>query len=266
MITNIRLQNFRSYKDSSFEFSDGVNIVVGPNATGKTNLIEAIHLVARNSSFRVKDIDLVAFGNDWSRIDSYISGNDRIVKIEKSIDKASKTTIINGKEYKRLPKNQYYPVVLFEPNQLNILSGSPEARRNLIDELLSQVDVGHSTNINNYKRILLQRNSLLKSGYRDSSQMFVWNTRLVEKAWEIVQRRLSMIEEMNKSISDIYSDVAGKKYNVSLEYQSSCDVNNYVNSLFKKLESSIDKDYARGFTGSGPHRDDVRGVYRQNRY
>ncbi len=258
MITNIRLQNFRSYLDNSFEFSNGVNIIVGPNATGKTNLIEAIYLVARNNSFRVKDIDLITFDADWSRVDSYISDTERTVKLVKENDRASKTTVIDSKEYKRLPKDKYYPVVLFEPSQLNILSGGPEGRRNLIDELISQKEVSYITTLNRYKRTLAQRNALLKSNITDKSQIFVWNTRLMELASEIVGQRLSLIEEINKSISDTYSEVAGKKYLIELSYETQIKTDNYAQNLFNILEVNLDKDILRGFTSYGPHRDDIK--------
>lgn len=258
MITNVRLQNFRSYIDSSFEFDDGVNIVVGPNATGKTNLIEAIYILARNTSFRVKDKDLIGFGSEWLRVDSYISNTNRVLKITNTNEGISKETIIDGKSYKRLPREQYFPIVLFEPNQLQLMSGGPEGRRNFIDELVSQSRSEHTASLQKYRRVVSQRNSLLKSGINDERQFFVWNTRLVELAAKLVSNRMGALNEINKTISDIYSDIAGKKHRVVLEYTSPCRLDNYASSLMKSLELSLDKDRLRGFTAFGPHREDVR--------
>ncbi len=258
MITNVRLQNFRSYIDSSFEFDDGVNIVVGPNATGKTNLIEAIYILARNISFRVKDKDLISFDSEWLRVDSYISNTNRVLKITNTNGGISKETIIDGKIYKRLPREQYFPIVLFEPNQLQLMSGGPEGRRNFIDELIGQSKTEHNTNLQKYRRVVSQRNSLLKSGRRDDGQFFVWNTRLVELANEIVANRIKAVSEINGTISEIYSDIAGKRHRIELEYLSSCRLDNYVSSLMKNLELNQDKDILRGFTSYGPHREDIK--------
>ena len=80
MISSIRLRNFRSYRDASFEFESGVNIIVGPNASGKTNLLEATAVLAGNTSWRVKDSDLVRFGRPWARLDGNFDGHERVLK------------------------------------------------------------------------------------------------------------------------------------------------------------------------------------------
>src|SRR5581483_5631545 len=118
MISSVRLQNFRSYKDGSFEFEPGVNIVVGPNASGKTNLLEAVLMLARGSSFRARDAELVLFNEPWARLDGNFEGRSRSVKIEPS----GKTYIIDDKPYRRLRLDKTVPVVLFEPNHLQLMT------------------------------------------------------------------------------------------------------------------------------------------------
>ncbi len=136
MITDIRLQNFRSYKDSSFEISQGVNIIVGPNASGKTNLLEAILVLARGQSYRAKDTELVQFKKPWSRLEADLNNNTkRIVKIVIEPD-PSKSFDLEGKSYKRLSLPHTIPIVLFEPNHLLLFAGSPERRRYYLDDLL----------------------------------------------------------------------------------------------------------------------------------
>src|SRR3954447_4215808 len=105
MISTIRLQNFRSYADASFEFEPGVNIIVGPNASGKTNLLEAVLVLARGNSYRAHDQELIRFNQPWARLDSYSENSDRrIVKIM-SQPEAGKTYELDGKTYKRLSLN-----------------------------------------------------------------------------------------------------------------------------------------------------------------
>src|SRR3954466_10724560 len=102
MITDLRLQDFRSYKDASFEFGPGVNIVVGPNASGKTNLLEAVLVLAKGSSYRAKDSELVAFEESWARIDALVDDEDtRVIKLV-SEPTPGKSYELSGKPYKRL--------------------------------------------------------------------------------------------------------------------------------------------------------------------
>ncbi|MCA9325272.1 AAA family ATPase, partial [Candidatus Saccharibacteria bacterium] len=128
MITDIRLQQFRSYNDEAFEFGPGVNIVVGPNGSGKTNLLEAILMVSAGPSYRVKDIETIAFNKPWARIDSRSDKSQRTLKIVR--DATTKRIYeLDGNPHRRLQLTQTVPVVLFEPNHLGLLAGSPEGRR-----------------------------------------------------------------------------------------------------------------------------------------
>ena len=144
VFTDIRLQNFRSYSDSSFELSSGVTIVVGPNAAGKTNLLEAIMVSAIGKSYRAKPHELVMAEQPWARLDAHTADNSlRTTKLifndELTVEK---THEINGKTYKKMSLSTQQPIVLFEPNNLLILQGEPPARREYIDNLLEQTMPG----------------------------------------------------------------------------------------------------------------------------
>ena len=118
MIENLRLQHFRSYSDTTFEFGERVNIIVGPNAIGKTNLIEAILVAARGSSYRVSDSELLHHGSEWFRLDVGLTGGDtRVIKLQTN-PRLLKSYELNNKSYKRLLSQHTIPVVLFEPNHL----------------------------------------------------------------------------------------------------------------------------------------------------
>ncbi|HVX48140.1 MAG TPA: DNA replication and repair protein RecF [Candidatus Saccharimonadales bacterium] len=256
MIIDLRLQNFRSYGNASFELSPGVNIVVGPNASGKTNLLEALLVMARGSSYRAKDSELVSFNKPWTRLDiNLIDGGQRTVKIVRE-PALAKTYELDKKTYKRLMLQHTLPVVLFEPEDLRLLSGGPERRRDYLDDLLEQTRPGYGTIRRQYRRALAQRNSLLKqNGNRD--QVFPWSVRLSELAGQIGRFRAELTTELNKEMTGLYRELSGTKTKVSLEYQSSQPVDNYETALLKNLESSWELDLARGFTGQGPHRDDL---------
>lgn len=257
VFTDIRLQNYRSYKDASFDLDGGVTIVVGPNAAGKSNLVEALLLAANTIAYRGKN-GLINNTAGWARIDVHTAANNtRSIKI--NTDEKNKATlqfVVNEKTYKRLPAQQKQPAVLFEPNDLRLMHGEPQARRDYLDNLLSQLDGSYSSLLSRYKRTLAQRNALLKAPVLDKQQLFVWDVRLSELADNIVRNRVSLLELINQRLSDTYSKISGKKSVLHGEYKPSVFSSNYSANIMKKLEKDLELDLARGFTGSGPHRED----------
>jgi DNA replication and repair protein RecF len=257
VISSIRLQNFRSYKDESFEFEHGVNIVVGPNASGKTNLLEAVLVLARGSSYRVKDAELVKFKAPWARLDGTFGQEPRVVKLEGD-GPINKTFMIDEKSFKRLRLEQTVPIVFFEPNHLQLISRGPDQRRDYFDELLEQTQLGFKSLSASYKRTLAQRNALLKQGHaRARQQLFAWDVRLSDLGAMVAAARQELIDEINKTISKTYSQIAHKKSSVQLEYASQFPVDNYASRMLSKLEAGSDLDFMRGFTAYGPHREDI---------
>ncbi|MGI9027235.1 MAG: DNA replication/repair protein RecF [Candidatus Saccharimonadales bacterium] len=259
ILTDLRLQQYRSYVDASFELGAGVTIVVGPNAAGKTNLLEAIMVACVGKSYRARDTSLVRRDQPWARVDVHTSDNVlRTTKLQTDpAGRLQKTFEIDGKVYKRFPVAHRQPVVLFEPNDLQLIESEPGLRRSYLDDLVEQYIPAYEQHQAHYKRVLAQRNALLKQGSRGSSQLFAWNLRLVDLGEQLVKQRLTLLATINKSIAATYTMIAKDDKKIKLHYESSIDVLNYGTNLLKKLESSVELDMARGFTGSGPHRDDV---------
>ena len=258
MISSIRLQHFRSYTDDSFEFEPGVNIIVGPNGSGKTNLLEAILVIASGGSYRARDVDLVQFGAPWARLDAMFDKQNRILKMVAEGSKVQKTYELGGKTYKRLSLERTVPAVLFEPNHLQLVIRGPEQRREYFDDILQRTKVGFKSLRVSYRRTLAQRNSLLKQNRtRADKQLFAWNVRLSELGSQIVAARLGLIEDINAQISGIYSDISGKKSVVKLGYETPINTQHYSSRLLSKLETTTEKDFQRGFTAYGPHREDI---------
>ncbi len=257
-INSLRLQNFRSYGDDSFEFEHGVNIIVGPNASGKTNLLEAIMLSCRGKSYRGRDVELVAHGHDWARIDTFGDKADkRAIKLQDADKKIKKIIEIDDKQYVRMPNQKKLPFVLFEPNHLLMFHGGPEQRREFIDNLLEQTKPEFSNTRKHYKRALAQRNSLLKSGRANKDELFVWSLRLSDLGGVIVTERLQLLKTLNKQLPGIYEQLSGTKSSIRATYVSECREDSYATDLLKKLEQNIPQEVARGFTVFGPHRDDI---------
>jgi DNA replication and repair protein RecF len=258
MISSIRLQQVRSYKDSSFEFETGVNIIVGPNASGKTNLLEAVMVLARGSSYRARDIELMQFNKPWARLDGNFEKQARIVKIEAQNNLSFKNFVIDDKPFKRLGLERTVPVVFFEPNHLQLISRGPEQRREYFDEMLERSLPTFKSLAASYRRVLAQRNALLKHNQSQAEQqLFAWNIRLAELGAKIAQARQQLIDNINKGISKNYSQIARRKTKVEIKYDTQFPAEHYASRMLSKLERNLQLDFQRGFTSSGPHREDV---------
>lgn len=254
MINSLRLQNFRSYKDGSFEFSTEINIVVGPNAAGKTNLLEAVQVLSKGKSFRLPLNKLTKTGKAWARLDGNFTNSERTIKLtEDGID-----FTINNQIYRRLPASLVLPMVFFEPNHLLLTSGEPARRRDWLDGLIELVEPEMQKTLRSYNRTLAQRNRLLKNRPPDiKNQIFVWDVRLSELAGLIATKRQEIIDQINKSINKPYSQIAGRRQTISLRYLAEFSPASYSTKLLAKLGSSLSLDKERGFTSHGPHREDI---------
>lgn len=259
MITSLRLQHFRSYQDSSFEFGDGVNIIVGPNGSGKTNLLEALQVLAIGSSYRVDDAELMKFDEEWARLDG-VFAEGAMTRVYKYISypRPMKTYELDGKTYRRLGVNNMLPHVLFEPNHLQLLHGAPELRRSYLDSILERTMPGYAVIRRNYRRILSQRNALLKRGRVTEREMFPWNLRLGELGAAVSAARSNLVMELAPLLAGLYRELSGSSVaEVTLDYLQQFPADNYETSLLHKLESSLDREMLRGFTAYGPHREDM---------
>lgn len=259
MISSLRLQNFRSYKDASFEFNEGVNIIIGPNASGKTNILEGLVYVCTGTSFRAHDKENIRNKSTWARLDGVTSKNQtRVVKLARDDGSVKKEYEIDDETKKRLPFTDTIPAVLFEPDDLQQLTTSPEKRRSFIDSILGQVDAEFRRQQREYNRVLAQRNRLLKNGrVQAQDTIFAWNIRLSELGGQIVAKRLELINQLNVGLGKSYSQLASKKHRVLLAYQSVLPPSQYASEMLKKLELLLENDLLRGFTTIGPHRDDI---------
>lgn len=256
MVNDIRVQSFRSYGDASFEFSPRVNIIVGPNGSGKTNLLEAILVLALGSSYRVPDGELVQFDKPWARLDAHVDEDLRTIKIITE-PRQTKSYEIAGKTYHRLTTNHMLPVVLFEPNHLQLLHGAPQFRRDYLDDLLEQASPGFTSFRRNYRRLLSQRNALLKRPKMPSAQeLFPWNLRLSELGATIARARYQLIGEMAEQITGLYQELSQTTTEVTLGYHPKFPIETYESHMLEKLESHAVEDAQRGFTAYGPHRED----------
>ena len=257
MISVIKLKNFRSYDDASFDFSSGVNMIVGPNASGKTNIIEAILLTTSGSSYRGRDINLIKHDCEWSRIDLLIGEDVRTVKFQNELGKIKKTIEVDGLTRQRMPKAKSIGTVLFEPNHLLLFHGGPELRRDFLDTILSNLSLEYADVLRRYKRTLLQRNTILKRDFVKRDDLFIWNIRLSDLAGVLAKFRLNLVKELKIAINDLYGSISDSVMDMDVEYISKSRLDNYSTDMLRLLADNFEVDLARKHTTIGVHRDDI---------
>lgn len=260
-ITSLRLRQFRSYDDFSIELSPSVNIIVGPNASGKTNLLEAFQVACVGSSFRAKDSDLVKFNKAGAKIEALGEDLSRTIKIKPDGDGFVKQITIDGLDIKRLTINKTLPIVLFEPEHLRMIHGSPDKRRDYMDSILGMTIPTYKNTLRQYKRALAQRNRLLKQGGSIvKDHLFVWDVKLSEYGALIMEARINLIKRINQEANDVYRGLSGLKDKVELNYVSKVRTVDIRSAILKGLNQNLNKDILRGFTSIGPHRDDLQFI------
>jgi DNA replication and repair protein RecF len=254
MLQTLELTNFRSYENGLFGFEPGVNIIVGSNASGKTNLLEAIHAICTLSGFKAADKDLISIGQEWSRLEALTNDGVRVVKLQTTKPKSIE---IDGIVKKRFSASWALPVVVFEPEHMLLLSNEPERRRAYLDGILIATRPTYKAELQSYKRALSQRNRLLKQENISEDQLFVWDLQLSQKAGVISKSRQEITEILNKSSYKHYREISKSNDELKLSYMSKLSLENYSEEMLSELKNSYQKDRARGFTGVGPHRDDL---------
>ena len=255
-INSITLKNYRSYESASFEFGPGVTIIIGPNASGKTNLLEAVYTLCVGNSFRVSDKDLIRDGSAWARVETLITDNERVLKIIESTPRTKKSFTINGIEKSRLMYEQIIPAVLFEPDDIRIIGGSPDRRREYLDTLIANISPTYKRSLASFRRALKQRNNLLKQqGSRQN--VFPWDVVMSRHAGQIVAEREAVIAQINNRITAVYQTLSDKDETINIHYEHSLPTINYASHYLNRLEQMFSTDLAKGYTSTGPHRDDM---------
>ena len=254
IIRSLAVENVRSHKSFSKQLSKTVTVITGPNGSGKTSLIEAVMVALGGHSFKGSDNDLLRRGAEWWRIDLQLDEETRTVKYQPGATK-QKQFVIDDKASVRLPQTMRYPTVLFEPDDLRLLHGSPSRRRQFIDRFAAQLIPDYSRVLRRYERALLQRNKLLKTGGSDEA-LFAWNVALAQYGAQIIDVRVRLIERLNAGLNPTYNTIAQTKDIVMIHY-SHTTIDHTEQKLLTELESRTERDRLLGFTSAGPHRHDV---------
>ena len=258
-INKIKINNFRNYKKEEFNLEKNINIFYGENAQGKTNIIEAIFLSSIGKSFRAKkDNEMINLDSDNATIEIEYNKKDRDGKIK--IELGNKKNIyLNGIKLKKLSELLgNINIVIFTPDDINILKGSPKERRRFLDILISQLKPNYMYNLNLYLKTLEQRNNYLrqiKEENKPEEMLEIWDEKLAEYAVTIWKYRNEFIEKLKQKIKVIHKQITNEKEELKIEYLSECEnKENYLELLKQRRKLDIIK----GFTTKGIHRDDFK--------
>jgi DNA replication and repair protein RecF len=257
LIKTVRVQNIRTHKEYSLDLSPNVTVITGPNGSGKTSIIEAVYIALQGSSFKSGDGDILQREATWYRIDiTFDDETVRTVKFDSEKQTGRKQFEVNGKIHYRLSHQHKFPVVLFEPDDLRLLNGSPARRRQFIDRFIGQLDPEYVIASRRYERALKQRNTLLKGQYNSADNLFAWNVSLSKYGAYIISQRNKFITTIQQKLGDTYRGISGTADDITITYSHTYS-GSLEQKLLSELESHTEKDKILGFTSTGPHRHDV---------
>lgn len=255
-ISNIKITNFRNYDKQEIKLRENINLFYGENAQGKTNIIESIFLTSIGKSFRSKkDSELIKFNEEKAIIEVNYEKKDRNGKIKIDISN-KKEVYINGIKIQKLSELLgNINVVIFTPDDINIIKEGPQNRRRFLDIMISQLKPNYMYNLNLYIKTLEQRNNYLKQIKRESkdqSLLEIWDEKLADYAEKIYKYRYEYMEKIKEKISSIHNEMTDGKEELKIKYIS--DYRNKEDYL-KKLKEVRKTDILKGFSTVGIHRD-----------
>lgn len=262
-ITKLILKNFRNYTEAELEFSPYTNVIYGNNAQGKTNILEAVYLFSQGRSHRAKtDRELVKFGEAFAKLSLDFADTERSYNTQMQIVKNGRKAVsINHVHITKLSRlMSYLNVVMFSPEDLNLVKGSPNIRRRFIDSSLSQLYPSYLSALMEYNKLLNQKNSLLKtlrfSGRKNDATLSVWNDQLAEAGEKIMVARMEFVKRINDAARHIQSEISGEA--LTIEYCPSMRLDEVSKEcIYSYLEAREEREADMGSSQYGVQRDDL---------
>jgi len=262
-INHLELINFRNYHKYAIDFNN-LTIFIGPNGVGKTNILEAIWLLADGRSWRtVHDNEAICWDEDFAKINASITSNNKTKNIELLLQKQAsknypqpKMLKINGVKNRLIDLLGQMPAVLFCPETIQMIGGAPGLRRKFLDIMLSQIDHQYALNLLEYQKVVRSRNKLLlmiKLGNGKADELDFWDEKFVDLAKYIIEKREEAIKFFSGIISSFYQEISGTKETLKIKYQPTIDKERIAEYLMGTREREIEQ----AATLAGPHRDDL---------
>jgi DNA replication and repair protein RecF len=260
-LRRLRLRNHRNYAQLDLTPGEGVNVFIGPNGQGKTNLLEAVAVLALSSSPRARrEHELVGPAGPASRIEAEVATGGIVrelsITLEVEAERTRRTIEVDGHRRRAVDLPGHFRVTLFWPDDLGLVKAGPETRRRFLNQMLVQVEPGYARALAGLRRVLEQRNSLLKKiagGEGGADMLEAWDTELVRVGSEIVDARAKAVSELEPEAARCHGQIAaGEGLEIAYEGPPA--------DLAEAVHNSLAEDLRRGSTSIGPHRDDLRIV------
>lgn len=264
----VKFENYRNLKNDIITPCEGVNIIYGDNAQGKTNLLEALWMFCGGHSFRAtKDNDVINWYKSAAKLEMKFFGQEREQKAKITFQSGKKSVEINGVEKKSAASLiEKYCAVVFSPEHLNLIKRGPSERRKFIDSAICREKLQNAVILSKYNRLLNQRNSLLKDIYKRPSleeTLCIWDEPLIKNGAMLIKKRLEYIKMLTQKAEEYHKGISKGREELKIRYISSADIKNEdtVEEIEEKLkikfESNKKDDIRLGITNTGAHRDDV---------
>lgn len=252
IIRDITLNNFRCHTKYRLDFELQTTQILGENGSGKTSVLEAIYLAVQGKSFKAVDREIIRRGSEFYRVElNFLDGSRTVVVY----DGNRRTFLAADKKSARLPKKNRYPVVLFEPADLALITSSPTRRRDYFDRFLTQLLDSYSISLSRYNKALKQRNELLKREVVLPDDLFSWNVLLSRYGVLIRKARADLVATLNDRLTGVYRGISENRDEVSLVYESytgEAEESEYL----RLLSMDFERDRLTGHTNFGIHKDD----------
>lgn len=267
-IVSLELKNFRNYTHALVEFKDGLNVLYGKNASGKTNMLESVYLCSIFHSPRTtKDKEMILMGESKAQVKIVLESKFRRHTINLQIDEQGKKKVAVD----NIPVNRagellgVLGVVFFSPDEMKLVKESPGERRRFLDVGLSQQQKSYFLALQRYNKTLKQKNNLLKE-YKFNpnidDMLDVWDAGLAKEGAIIIQKRMDYIATLNDAARKFHYALSGEQETLALSYESGsktdCDAKVLESELYKSIIGARKKDKELGFSTIGPHRDDIK--------
>lgn len=260
-VSNLRVENFRNIKNIEISPCDEVNILFGQNAQGKTNLIEALWLCSGARSFRdSKEKDLVKFGENKSEIYTEFFANNRSQNIKLEISEKKKYSLNKTDVKSSSELIGVFNTVVFFPDHLSLIKSGPEVRRKFLDDSLCRLKSGAKGLVSEYKRVVIQRNALLKENLQNPNKDMLdfWNNLLAEYGAKLCRQRQKYLEAIKPYASEFYDGLTNKNETFDIKYEGEkYSFDDGKKLLLSDIEKNMAEDEKYFTTTVGPHRHDL---------
>lgn len=269
IVKSLKIKNYRNFKEVDIDLNDQLNIFIGDNGQGKTNLLESIYLCSIGRTFRLNsENDLINFNENKSFIKVFVNKSNYDLDIELILEK-NKRKLVKFNGVKLDKTGEMIGVlnnVIFTPDDMKIIKESPIERRKFINIDISQIKPKYKYLLNQYKKIVSQRNNILKNYYTNAGNkdiINIWNEYLINIGTEIICYRKDYVNNLKKYAVMIYSDLSGNKELFDLSYKcnvgniSELDKNSIKNIFQEKINKNIEYEIHKGTSLYGPHKDDL---------